>query len=365
MNYRILISLVFTVALPLSLNSDVIVIGEPHDRLCLISRNAKYATVNGRIIPEEGFFSYFAPHEFPLQPYVEYPRIIDRGDLLKVTVVDPESWMQLTVQLFDKENTLTVESVGFLGDSIDGMQVWVCLLTVPSTMNGGTHTLIINGKDMTREFALYSKISIREKVFVSEVIHLDRALTELRTKPDPRKTEEAEQLLTLLSEVNNAAIHHKDFFQLPLDEIRQTAGFGDRRIYQYYNGNINSAIHSGVDFAAPTGTSVRASASGKVVFAGERIVTGNTVVIEHLPAVYSLYHHLSGIMVEYGDFVEGGTPIGVVGSSGLATGAHLHWEIRVSGMPVNPFSFLSTKVVDTEYILNILNTPTEQDIGGR
>jgi murein DD-endopeptidase MepM/ murein hydrolase activator NlpD len=70
--------------------------------------------------------------------------------------------------------------------------------------------------------------------------------------------------------------------------------------------------------------------------ARDRIVTGNTVVIEHLPGVFSLYYHLDSIGVDEGDVVEQGERIGTVGMTGLATGPHLHWEIRVGGVPVAP-----------------------------
>ena len=70
--------------------------------------------------------------------------------------------------------------------------------------------------------------------------------------------------------------------------------------------------------------------------ARSRIVTGDTVVIEHLPGVYSLYYHLDEIFVEEGEEIAVEALIGTVGSTGLATGPHLHWEIRVAGVPVSP-----------------------------
>jgi len=70
--------------------------------------------------------------------------------------------------------------------------------------------------------------------------------------------------------------------------------------------------------------------------AQSRIVTGNTVVVEHLPGVFSLYYHLDEIRVEEGVLVAGGQEIGTVGDTGLATGPHLHWEMRVGGVPVSP-----------------------------
>ena len=81
---------------------------------------------------------------------------------------------------------------------------------------------------------------------------------------------------------------------------------------------------------------VAAAGGGKVAMARERIVTGFTVVVEHLPGVYSLYYHLDGLAVREGQRVSAGDPIGTVGSTGLATGPHLHWEVRAAGVAVDP-----------------------------
>jgi murein DD-endopeptidase MepM/ murein hydrolase activator NlpD len=92
-----------------------------------------------------------------------------------------------------------------------------------------------------------------------------------------------------------------------------------------------------------------------VALARSRIVTGNTVVIEHLPGVYSLYYHMDKIAVAEGDLVETGARLGEAGATGCATGAHLHWEIRVATENTDPASFLGRKVLDRDTILAILN----------
>jgi murein DD-endopeptidase MepM/ murein hydrolase activator NlpD len=99
--------------------------------------------------------------------------------------------------------------------------------------------------------------------------------------------------------------------------------------------------------AAPTGTPVFAPAAGRVAFAGDRIVTGKSVVLEHLPGLFSISYHLSEIAVREGDILEAGQPLGKVGMTGLATGPHLHWEVQVLGTPVDPDGFLRRAVLDT------------------
>jgi len=112
-----------------------------------------------------------------------------------------------------------------------------------------------------------------------------------------------------------------------------TTKFAQQR---YING-VFSSTHSGVDIAAAQGTEVRAAAGGRVIFADELIVSGNTVIIDHGMGVYSSYLHLSRIDIEVGDMAAQGQVIGLVGSTGFSTGPHLHWTVRINGRIVDPF----------------------------
>jgi murein DD-endopeptidase MepM/ murein hydrolase activator NlpD len=93
-----------------------------------------------------------------------------------------------------------------------------------------------------------------------------------------------------------------------------------------------------------------------VILARFRIVTGNSVIIEHLPGVYSLYYHLDHIDVAEGAMVSAGTLLGQSGSTGLATGPHLHWEIRVSQENTDPDAFVARPILDKDAILTKINT---------
>jgi len=99
-------------------------------------------------------------------------------------------------------------------------------------------------------------------------------------------------------------------------------------------------FHHGLDIAAPYGRSIVASRGGKVVFAGWKGGYGNTVVLSHNSGTTTLYGHASRLLVEYGQWVEAGQVIARVGSTGVSTGNHLHFEIRVDGSSVNPLSVL-------------------------
>ncbi len=101
------------------------------------------------------------------------------------------------------------------------------------------------------------------------------------------------------------------------------------------------ALHAGLDFVAPAGTEVRATGPGVVVSAGPNGGYGNLVEIRHGGGMSTRYAHLSAILVEAGERVAAGTPIGRVGSTGRSTGPHLHYETRRGGEPVNPALYLA------------------------
>ncbi len=99
-------------------------------------------------------------------------------------------------------------------------------------------------------------------------------------------------------------------------------------------------LHRGVDLAAPVGTPVRPTLSGRVVFAGAMSGYGSVVFVDHDPYTRSVYAHLSEILVEQGQQVGKGTILGRTGQSGNVTGPHLHFEIRRWGRGVDPVPLL-------------------------
>ena len=128
----------------------------------------------------------------------------------------------------------------------------------------------------------------------------------------------------------------KAFLRSPLEFSRITSGFGGRLhpIFQTWKQ------HSGVDYAAPTGTRIRAVADGVIEFAGKQNGYGNVVVIRHQGQYTTLYGHMSGFGpgISKGARVGQGDTVGMVGQTGWATGPHLHFEFRVADNPVNPLT---------------------------
>lgn len=105
---------------------------------------------------------------------------------------------------------------------------------------------------------------------------------------------------------------------------------------RYHNGVNTGDYHKGQDIKAPQGNKIVATTAGKILIADSFNLHGKTVAIDHGQGLMSIYIHMSKIDVKEGDMVSAGEKIGEVGSTGFATGPHLHWGLYVYGTPVNP-----------------------------
>lgn len=129
----------------------------------------------------------------------------------------------------------------------------------------------------------------------------------------------------------------KAFLRSPLEFSRISSGFSGAR---YHPIMKEWRAHKGVDYAAPTGTRVKATADGTISFAGRQHGYGNIVTIKHQGNYETVYGHLSGFAsgLRKGQHISQGEVIGYVGMTGLATGPHLHYEFKISGVQRNPLS---------------------------
>jgi len=127
----------------------------------------------------------------------------------------------------------------------------------------------------------------------------------------------------------------RQFLRAPLDFTRISSNFDPRRHHPILN---MIRAHKGVDYAAPTGTIIKAAGDGRVSFVGTKGGYGRVVILEHGGGISTLYGHMSRFArgLNDGTRVKQGVTIGYVGSSGAATGPHLHYEYRVNGMHKNP-----------------------------
>jgi hypothetical protein len=321
---------------------------------CRISEGGSYRWEGGELLPLEGLFSFYTVEERPLAARISFSQGAERGEALRGHFQFDETLDGLEATLRQKQGDLLLHAKGFAID--EQGRNWCLLMGVPSTVEAGTYSMTVRGF-RGRRFILYlADVEIRYKSFRSEEILFNRSLSELLTSPDPRKIEESRELAGLLASFSARSIFQTGPLSLPVESRRRTSGYADRRLYRYADGGSSRSFHNGIDLAAPAGTPVFASGAGRVVLARQRIMTGNSVVIEHLPGVFTLYYHLEEIEVREGQRLYQGQRIGTVGMSGLATGPHLHWELRVSGTAVDPDFFVSAPMIDkTVFSHNIID----------
>jgi murein DD-endopeptidase MepM/ murein hydrolase activator NlpD len=133
--------------------------------------------------------------------------------------------------------------------------------------------------------------------------------------------------------------------------IRFASGFGFR-IHPIYK---TRKMHTGIDLTAPTGTKIYATGDGKVVKAGlSKGGYGQRVIIDHDYGYKTVYAHLSKIIVRRGQKINRGELIGLVGSTGVSTAPHLHYEVRRYNKPVNPINYYFNDITPSEYDKMIL-----------
>ncbi|MEL7221829.1 MAG: M23 family metallopeptidase, partial [Bacteroidota bacterium] len=120
------------------------------------------------------------------------------------------------------------------------------------------------------------------------------------------------------------------------DDLKRTASFGDSR----HPITKQKRFHRGIDFRASTGTPVLAAGAGEVLEVGDKGNYGNCIIIVHDEIYQTLYAHLASIEVKAGDYLTAGQVIGTVGSTGMSTGPHLHYEVIKNGKRVNPADYL-------------------------
>jgi murein DD-endopeptidase MepM/ murein hydrolase activator NlpD len=137
------------------------------------------------------------------------------------------------------------------------------------------------------------------------------------------------------------------FLQLP--RSARKAGFAETRSYTYRGRTVDRQTHLGLDLASTRNAPVPSAADGRVVYAGWLAIYGNVVVIDHGCGLMTAYGHLDAIDVVEGDSVLRGDHIGITGTTGLAGGDHLHFEVFVGGQSVNPMEWL-----DERWIRNMI-----------
>ena len=174
-----------------------------------------------------------------------------------------------------------------------------------------------------------AEVTISPRKFAVQELTLPKGMAEFDNATLVRIGAEEAELSRRLSRVTPP--RWRIPFLPPVEEYRP-ANFGARRVI---NGHPRRP-HSAVDIHLPAGTPVRTIADGRVAFAGEQFFGGRSVVIDHGGGVFSVYYHLKEFRVVEGQEISRGDRVGSVGSTGRATGPHLHFGVRVPGGRVDP-----------------------------
>ena len=271
--------------------------------------------------------------------YVEFTQGEIIAGMLSVVTKD----YPYTIRLEKEDGSIAASTESF---SVDGFQFFV--LPLRFDLPPGEYRVRAVPRQSANPQLKSVAITIAAEDYPYQEIHLTREVSNLRRTEDPRRVEESEHLWSVISNVDSDAVYHRGSMQMPLVAYSVSSEFAHQRVFLYDDGASSRSIHYGWDLAAPQGTDLFAPGAGRVVLARNRMITGNSIIIEHLPGMYSLLYHLETIRVQEGDVVEIGDYIGTVGSTGVSTGPHLHWEIRIRTVPVHPQALLNIDMLDTE-----------------
>jgi murein DD-endopeptidase MepM/ murein hydrolase activator NlpD len=243
-----------------------------------------------------------------------------------------------TIQLFvetDGEVSLSGVYDGRALFFIGGAGRYTTLMGIRAMATPGVYALDLKAVQGEQEVSVRSMIQVVEGDFGVQYITLPSDKMALL---DPALVAaEAEQVWNVTTQATLPG-HWQGTFAVPLaGDPALTAPFGIRRSY---GGGPARSYHGGIDYSVPEGTTVYCPAPGTVVLAEALQVRGNAVIVDHGRGVMTGYWHLSEVKVAIGRRVERGDVLGTVGTTGLSTGAHLHWELRVMGIQVDPLQWV-------------------------
>jgi murein DD-endopeptidase MepM/ murein hydrolase activator NlpD len=245
----------------------------------------------------------------------------------KTSVINLATESELTAQ-----GALTGHEFNFFRT---GNGSYVALQGVHAMIEPGFYPLTVNGslEDGT-PFAFSQQVYIQDGGYAFETLVVNPETV------DPANTEPEDKIWNALPLEDNPERQWDEIFQSPVSPLFADcfpSYYGNRRSY---NGSPYNYFHTGLDFCGGVGAEIYAPAPGVVVYTGTLTVRGNATMIDHGWGVYSGYMHQSEILVNVGDYVQAGDLIGLVGGTGRVTGSHLHLEVWVGGVQVDPMDWL-------------------------
>lgn len=239
-------------------------------------------------------------------------------------IINSEALLSLSGELMGSELNFFDDGAGSL----------VAMQGIHALAEIGYYQLRISGAlENGESFEFEQTIRVADGGYSFETITVDPALLD----PEVSASEDA-QIIALVSNVTEDKLWQGYFLAPTQYGDTFNSFFGTRRSY---NGSDFDYYHSGLDFGGGLGVEILAPAVGEVIFAGALEIRGNITIINHGWGIYTGYFHQSEVLVEVGDIVQPGQVIGIVGNTGRSSGAHLHWEIWVGGIQVDPLDWLS------------------------
>lgn len=217
---------------------------------------------------------------------------------------------------------------------IRGQQNWLAIVGIPLDAKVGSHKVkVIDSKGTTS----YKGFRVRNYKYRTQRLKISN---KNKVNPNKKSQNRIQRELVLKKRLETTFTNTN----ARLNFIKPVAGrdssrFGLKRVLN----KQKRSPHSGMDIAAPTGRSVKATESGTVLYVGDLFFTGKVVYLDHGSGVISLYAHLSKTNVKKGQNIKKGQVIGKVGSTGRVTGPHLHWSVYLNGNTVDPTLFLPHK----------------------
>lgn len=270
-----------------------------------------------------------------------------------------ELWVQLRPEQVKQGGLSVLEVAGAL--PLRGIQVWFGaheLLAVP--LHAERRAALLVGVDLEerpgrvpirveaeaeggRRLTAQADLEVQDGRYSVQRLTLPRPFVELDAATLERVSRE-KAVLDHLWEGQTPARYWRGPFRLPLEGAPSGFGFGVRRVI---NGEPR-APHTGEDFAAAAGAPVLAANAGSVALVADQFFAGKLVVLDHGLGLFSMYFHLAESLVAAGEQVTRGQVIGRVGSTGRATGPHLHWGVRLHGARIDPEALLRVSLPTPE-----------------
>ncbi len=245
-----------------------------------------------------------------------------QGETLQITVASPEP--------LDLSGDFNDEPLYFFSET-DG--VYHAFNGVNALADPGVYPLRLQAERVNGEsFNFDQMILVSPGFYGTQMVYVGPEFL------DDGTIEEEDAYLASLLARQTPGRHWEGRFQYPIDEPCVNSPYGLRRIY---NDGLLFFYHTGMDFAVcAQNLNIYAPAAGEVIFAEELEIRGNAILVDHGWGVISGYWHLSEFNVSVGDFVQPGDLLGLVGNTGRSAGPHLHFEMLIHGIPVEPQTWL-------------------------